>query len=275
MKLLTDEDYLPFYLLIWAFTFVGTLWITFVLVGGLLRTDVMITHDHPQAGEPILESMPGALNPETKEDIVTVSEYLFDRNPYGMDNYRKTGADGRSFNKSSHPLYLIFLYLLCCSPLLYIWIAGFKPNDIESWSKVLNKAIWLFLSLSLIGAIILRMYENIMFENMTCGLCPQDYLSYDPLYFPSRLSGWEDAVHRSMINYFILPILLIVTRIALYLFPEEQIAKQKSNIEENTSRTRAIDKIKRAKELKELGVISEAEFQSVLRKHKGDATKGL
>ena len=37
----------------------------------------------------------------------------------------------------------------------------------------------------------------------------------------------------------------------------------------------AIDKIKRAKELKELGVISEAEYQSVLRKHKGDATKGL
>ena len=37
----------------------------------------------------------------------------------------------------------------------------------------------------------------------------------------------------------------------------------------------AIDKIKRARELKELGVISEDEFEEVLRKHKGDATKGL
>lgn len=37
----------------------------------------------------------------------------------------------------------------------------------------------------------------------------------------------------------------------------------------------AIEKIKRARELKELGVISEDEFEEILRKHKGDATKGL
>ena len=93
-------------------------------------------------------------------------------------------------------------------------------------------------------------------------------------------AGYGDSIGGiigTFIAYLIVPGIIWLIRKA---FEEKNVTgKQSGNPKGTWSNMRntnsAIGKIKRARELKELGVISEAEFQSVLRKHKGDATKGL
>ena len=249
--------------------------ITFFLGGGLFRTEVMITYDHPQAGEVINESLPEYVYEETSQEVVSAGDYLsnlfFETKEW--QNVSIVCADGTYFNRSSSPTYILIMCLLLCSPMLHLWAKRIQTGNPFTWSNLLNKAILLFLAVFISGAFILHVFEGLFYEIITD---EEGQKMYDSVQFLSALDDWEKPIHPSrMISVFILPIFLIVVRIVLYATPEEKIAMQKAKKEDNNNRAAAIENIKRAKELKELGVISEDEFEEILRKHKGDATKGL
>ena len=252
--------------MIWSGTIFLVIFTTFVLIGGLLSTEVMVEYKY---------------YPNDNYGVLSVGKVIeetyFPRNQYfstSSPNFLVRCTDGTYFNRCSSPFYLVIMYVLCCSPLLYMWVKRQKPVNISTWSAFLNKAILLFLIISLIGAVILIFFENAFFEIIET---EEGLSNYSQRQFSWAKHDWEVPKHPSLINLFILPILLTLSRISLFVVERERISnnKLKTKLEETNAQNIAIEKIKRAKELKELGVISEDEFEEVLRKLKEDATKGL
>ena len=251
---------------IWSGTIFLVIFTTFVLIGGLLSTEVIVEYGTYPRDDEVL-----SVGEVIEQTYFPKKSRVFNFEP---PKPMVICTDGTFFNRCSSPLYLVIMYVLCCSPLLYMWVKRQKPVNISTWSAFLNKAILLFLIISLIGAVILIFFENAFFEIIET---EEGLSNYSQRQFSWAKHDWEVPKHPSLINLFILPILLILSRISLFVVERERISnnKLKTKLEDNKTRNAAIENIKRAKELKELGVISEDEFEEVLRKHKGDATKGL